>query len=79
MGVECNPRRNFKHLRGTRCGKKSRRKDSKELLLFPDLFPRFSQVAKDPDGGDFAHTLTMHTSAEKKNQAVRMAQPITHL
>ena len=58
---------------------KSRIKDSKELLLFPDLFPRFSQVAKDPDGGEFAHTLTMHTSAEKKNQAVRMAQPITHL
>jgi len=58
---------------------KSRIKDSKELLLFPDLFPRFSQVAKDPDGGEFAHTLTMRTSAEKKNKAARMAQPITHI
>src|SRR5712691_10402123 len=59
-------------------GAKKPHKGQQGTVLFPDLFPRFSPVAKDPDGGEFAHTLTMHTSTEKKNQAVRMAQPITH-
>ena len=48
-----------------RGGAKSRVKSTEELLLFPDLFPRFSRVFEYPNRGKFAHTPTLHTSAKR--------------
>jgi hypothetical protein len=56
-----------------RRGAKSRINDSKKLLLFPDLFPRFRKAFEISNPGKLAHTLGIHTSAEDANLAARMA------
>jgi hypothetical protein len=39
-------------------------KSAEELLMFPNRSPVFRESHEIPDGGKFAHTLAMHTSAE---------------
>ncbi len=43
---------------GETIGAKSRIKNSKELLLFPDFFPRFRKRVEISNRGKHAHTLT---------------------